>query len=98
MAKEQSKRQELIADIKTILGDGMVDVELDPKHYEQGIDLAVDKFRAKSDNSTEEAFIFLEIQADVNEYTLAEEVIEVKQLYRRSISGSNNAVDMDPFE
>ena len=98
MAKEQSKRQEIINDIKTILGDGMVDVELDPKHYEQGIDLAVDKFRAKSDNSTEEAYIFLEIQADVNEYTLAEEVIEVKQLYRRSISGSNNAVDMDPFE
>ena len=25
-------------------------------------------------------------------------MIEVKQLYRRSISGSNNAVDMDPFE
>ena len=44
MAKEQSKRQEIINDIKTILGDGMVDVELDPKHYEQGIDLAVDKF------------------------------------------------------
>ena len=71
MAKEQSKRQEIINDIKTILGDGMVDVELDPKHYEQGIDLAVDKFRAKSDNSTEEAYIFLEIQADVNEYTLS---------------------------
>ena len=98
MAKEQSKRQELITDIKTILGDGMVDVELDPKHYEQGIDLAVDKFRAKSSNSTEEAFIFIELQIDTNEYTLAEEVIEVQQLYRRSISGSNNAVDMDPFE
>jgi len=98
MAKEQSKRQELVEDLKTLLGDGMVDVELDPKHYEQGIDLAVDKFRAKSDNSTEEAFIFLEVQADKNEYTLAEEVIEVKQLYRRSISGSNNSVDMDPFE
>lgn len=98
MAKEQSKRQELITDIKTILGDGMVDVELDPKHYEQGIDLAVDKFRAKSDNSTEEAFIFLEIQTDVGDYTLSKEVIEVKQLFRRSISGSNNSVDADPFE
>lgn len=98
MAKEQSKRQELISDIKTILGDGMVDVELDPKHYEQGIDLAVDKFRAKSDNSTEEAFIFLEIQTDVGDYTLSKEVIEVKQLFRRSISGSNNSVDADPFE
>ena len=32
MAKQQTKRQELIEDIRTILGDGMVDVELDPKH------------------------------------------------------------------
>ena len=38
------------------------------KHLKRGIDLAVDKFRAKSDNSTEEAFIFLELQADINEY------------------------------
>ena len=37
MAKQQSKRQELIEDIRTILGDGMVDVELDPKHYEQAV-------------------------------------------------------------
>ena len=98
MANTQSNRAKITEEIRNILGEGMVDVELDPKHYEQGIDLAVDKFRAKSDNSTEEAFIFLELQADINEYTLSEEVIEVKQLYRRSISGSNNSVDMDPFE
>ena len=55
MVAQQSKRQQLIDEIRTILGDGMVDVELDPKHYEQSIDLAVDKFRQKSSNSTEEA-------------------------------------------
>jgi hypothetical protein len=76
----------------------MVDVELDPKHYEQGIDLAVDRYRQKSGNSTEEAYIFLELQADVNEYTLAKEVIEVKEIYRRSVAGSTGGVDMDPFE
>ncbi len=98
MAKEQSKRQGLIEDIKTILGDGMVDVELDPKHYEQGIDLAVDKFRQKSSNSTEEAYIFLEFQPDVNEYTLSSEVIEVRDIFRRSVAGSNSSIDLDPFE
>jgi hypothetical protein len=98
MAKQQSKRQELIEDIRTILGDGMVDVELDPKHYEQAIDLAVDKFRQKSSNSTEEAYIFLELQPDVNEYTLADEVIEVRDIFRRSVAGSNSSIDLDPFE
>lgn len=98
MAKQQSKRQELIDDIRTILGDGMVDVELDPKHYEQAIDLAVDRFRQRSSNSTEEAYIFLTLQADVNEYTLAEEVIEVREIFRRSVAGSTSGVDLDPFE
>ena len=98
MAKEQSKRQGLIEDLRTILGDGMVDVELDPKHYEQAIDLAVDKFRQKSSNSTEEAYIFLEFQPDVNEYTLAKEVIEVRDIFRRSVAGSSSGTDLDPFE
>ena len=92
MAKVKSKRQELITDIRNILGDGMVDVELDPKHYEQGIDLAVDRYRQKSGNSTEEAYIFLQLQQDVNEYTLAKEVIEVKEIYRRSVAGSLGTV------
>jgi hypothetical protein len=98
MAKQQSKRQELIDDIRTILGDGMVDVELDPKHYEQAIDLAVDRFRQRSSNSTEEAYIFLTLQPDVSEYTLAEEVIEVREIFRRSVAGSTSGVDLDPFE
>ena len=98
MAKVKSKRQELITDIRNILGDGMVDVELDPKHYEQGIDLAVDRYRQKSGNSTEEAYIFLQLQQDVNEYTLAKEVIEVKEIYRRSVAGSTGGIDLDPFE
>ena len=98
MAKEQTKRQELIEDIRNILGDGMVDVELDPKHYEQGIDLAVDKYRQKSSNSTEESYIFLKILKDTGEYTLPKEVIEVREIFRRSVAGSNNSIDLDPFE
>lgn len=98
MVAQQSKRQQLIDEIRTILGDGMVDVELDPKHYEQAIDLAVDKFRQRSSNSTEEAYIFLELQQDVQEYTLSSEVIEVREIFRRSVAGSNNSIDLDPFE
>lgn len=98
MVAQQSKRQQLIDEIRTILGDGMVDVELDPKHYEQAIDLAVDKFRQRSSNSTEEAYIFLELQPDVQEYTLSSEVIEVREIFRRSVAGSNNSIDLDPFE
>ena len=36
MAKVKSNRDKIIEDIRNLLGDGMVDVELDPKHYNQG--------------------------------------------------------------
>ena len=39
MAKSKSNRSKVIDEIRNILGDGMVDVELDPEHY----DLALKK-------------------------------------------------------
>ncbi|OUU18272.1 MAG: hypothetical protein CBC05_02970 [Crocinitomicaceae bacterium TMED45] len=98
MATQQTKRQELITELRTILGDGMVDVELDPKHFDTAIDLSVDRFRQRSSNSTEESYIYLKILQDTNEYTLPKEVIEVREIFRRSVAGSNNSIDLDPFE
>ena len=51
MAKEKSNRDKIIEDMRNLLGDGMVDVELDPKHYNQGLDMAFDRFRQRSSNA-----------------------------------------------
>lgn len=99
MAKDKSKRAKIIDDIRNILGDGMVDVELDPKHYEQGLDLAVDRFRQRSSNANEEATLFLRMLQDTNEYTLPNEVIEVRETFRRALgSDEQSGIDIDPFE
>ena len=99
MAKDKSKRAKIIDDIRNILGDGMVDVELDPKHYEQGLDLAVDRFRQRSSNANEEATLFLRMLKDTNEYTLPNEVIEVRETFRRALgSDEQSGIDIDPFE
>ena len=58
MAKEKSNRDKIIEDIRNLLGDGMVDVELDPKHYNQGLDMSFDRFRQRSSNANEEATLF----------------------------------------
>ena len=58
MAKQKSNRDKIIEDIRNLLGDGMVDVELDPKHYNQGLDMAFDRFRERSSNANEEATLF----------------------------------------
>jgi len=99
MAKDKSNRDKIIEDIRNLLGDGMVDVELDPKHYNQGLDMAFDRFRARSSNANEEATLFLRLEKDINEYTLPTEVIEVRETFRRALgSDQQSGIDVDPFE
>jgi len=99
MAKTKSNRSKVIDEIRNILGDGMVDVELDPKHYETALDLAVDRFRQRSSNANEEATLFLSLIEDINEYTLPNEVVEVRETFRRALGSDNQSgIDVDPFE
>ena len=101
MNENDLERQKVIDYVKDMLGDGMVDVELDPKHYNTAIDRALNKFRQRSSNSVEESFGFLTIQVDVNEYYLPKEVMNVRQLFRRSIGsrtgGGEGGTLFEPF-
>jgi len=81
------------------LGGGMVDVELDPEHYELAIKKALQKYRQRAENAVEESFVHLNLIEDVSEYTLPDEIIEVKDIYRRTTgvsSGTGN--DIEPFQ
>jgi hypothetical protein len=101
MSTIESTRQPVVDYIKAMLGDGMIDIELDPIHYTTAIDRAFAKYRQKSANSVEESFAFLTLEQDVNEYTLSQDVIEVRQLYRRSIGSRTGGGDtgslFEPF-
>ena len=101
MNDSESSRQQVVEYIKNMLGDGMIDIELDPKHYNTAIDRALAKFRQRSSNSAEESYAFLTMQQDVNEYILAPEVMEVRQLFRRTIGsrsgGGDGGTVFEPF-
>ena len=79
------ERNKVFDYVRDMLGDGMVEVELDPKHYETAIDRALARYRQRSVNSVEESYSFLELIQDQNEYRLPDEVIEVQSVFRRSI-------------
>ncbi len=79
------ERNKVFEYCRTMLGDGMVEVELDPKHYELALDRALTKFRQRSSNAVEESYMFLELIQDVNEYRLPDEVIEVQSIFRRAV-------------
>lgn len=101
MTENENERQKVVEYCKTMLGDGMVDVELDPVHYNTAIDRALNKFRQRSSNAVEESYGFLTILVDVNEYVLPKEVIQVRQLFRRSIGsrtgGGDGGTLFEPF-
>ena len=101
MANITTAKQEVFDYVRAMLGGGMIDVELDPEHYEIAIRASFDKFRQRSDNSVEESYMFLDLVLDQNEYILPDEVVEVRQMYRRSIGsrtgGGDGGTLFEPF-
>ena len=101
MAGIATKKQEVYDYVYNMLGGGMVDVELDPTHYETALTKALTRFRQRSDNSVEESYMFMPTVIDANEYTLPNEVIEVRRLFRRSIGsrtgGGDGGTLFEPF-
>lgn len=79
------ERNKVFEYVRTMLGDGMVEVELDPKHYEIALTRALTRYRQRSPNAVEESYSFLELIKDQNEYRLPDEIIEVQSVFRRAI-------------
>jgi hypothetical protein len=94
-----SAKQEIFDYIKFTLGEGMVDVELDPDHYEIAFKAVMQRYRQRSANAVEESYSFLELLEDTNEYTLPDEVINVRQVFKRNIgANSGTSSQYEPFE
>jgi len=87
--------------VKAFLGDGMVDVELDPKHYEIALEKSLAIYRQRSPNSVEESYCFLDLVQDQNEYFLPKEIVQVREVFRRSIGsrtgGGDGGTLFEPF-
>ena len=101
MTENENERQKVVEYVKAMLGSGMIDVELDPIHYNTAIDRALAKFRQRSSNAVEESFGFLTLELDQNEYTMPQEVTNIRQIFRRSIGsrtgGGQGGTLFEPF-
>ena len=84
---------------KAMLGNGMVDVELDPIHYDTALNRALATFRQRSDNAVEESYAFITLTESNNEYILPKEIQQVRQIFRRSVgSRTGNGTGGTVFE
>lgn len=99
MATLDELKAELFKSIYYNLGGDMVDVELDPNHYEYALKQSFEIYRQRSSNAVEESYLFLELIKDQNEYILPTEVQTVQQVYRRGTgSSAGSTTSFEPFE
>jgi hypothetical protein len=91
-------RSKIIRELELRLGGQMVDVELDPEHYELAIDKALEKYRQRSENAVEEDFHYFDVVEDQNVYQFPDDIVEVRDLYGRPSGTTSTGVDFEPFE
>ena len=92
-------KQNLIEYVKLQLADQIIDLELDPSHYEAAYQKTIGTYRQRANNAYEEAYIFMELIDDLSIYTLPQEVASVRQIFRRTFGNAQGpfASNFDPF-
>lgn len=97
LTTQQTPRQEIIDDVKILLGGSMIEVELESQDYDRAVKMALDRYRQRSSNAVEEAYMFLELETEQTEYYLPSEVFDVRQIFRRGLGGTTGGTYIDPF-
>jgi len=92
-------KEGLFNNLRYRLGDGMIDIELDPQHYEAAYNYAIKVYRQRAQAATEESYILMTIEKNVDTYTLPAEFINVRSIFRRTIGLETGpgASSFDPF-
>jgi hypothetical protein len=95
----QAEKQKVYDYVRAMLGDGMIDVELDPIHYEAALNKTLSRFRQRSPNAVEESYMFIELERDTNDYKLPDEIVEVRSVFRRSLGSRSvgTGTNFEPF-
>lgn len=96
----QEIKQKVYDYCRNMLGAGMVDIELDPWHYETALERSLNRFRQRSPNAVEESYMFLTLEKDKNDYILPQEVINVQSAFRRTLgsrTGGGTGTNFEPF-
>ncbi len=99
MSAQETPRHTLKKEVQLLLGDQMIEVELDDEHLNLAVKTAIEKIRQRTTGGVEESHVFFTLQPDQNIYTMPEEVVEVEKLFRRGVgANSTGGTNFDPFE
>lgn len=92
-------KEEMFEIIRLRLGGDIIDLEVDPQHYNAAYNYAISTYRQRAQNSTQESYILFTVEKNVDTYTLPSEIINVRCLYRRTVGLETgpSATSFDPF-
>jgi hypothetical protein len=91
-------KKQLIDYVQLQLASQIIDIELDPAHYEAAYQKTIGTYRQRAQNAYEESYSFMQLQDNVNEYVLPQEVTQVRQIFRRTIGiTGTGGYSFDPF-
>ena len=92
-------KESLINYVQLQLGGQIIDIELDPEHYEAAYQKTLGTYRQRAQNAYEESYSFLQMVKDDNIYLLPQEVVSVRQIFRRTFGDATGpfASNFDPF-
>ena len=98
-ANLQELKEALFNNVRLRLGGDIIDLELDPQHYEAAYDYAIKVYRQKAQNSTQESYTLMTIIKNVDTYTLPSEFINVRAIFRRTVGLETgpSSTSFDPF-
>jgi len=99
MADLTTLKQEVFTYVANRLGEGIVDLELDPAHYETAYERSLNTYRTRAQNAYEESYSLLSLVKNQNTYVLPAEVQSVRQVFRRTMGDSTGGqgTSFDPF-
>ena len=85
--------------VSLTLGSQIVDLELDPSHYEAAYTRTIGTYRQRANNAYEESYSFMKLVDNMNIYTLPQEVQSVRQVFRRTFGAgvTGQGSNFDPF-
>lgn len=92
-------KQALFNNVLNRLGQGIIDLEVDPEHLEAAYAYAIKVYRQRAQNANQESYILMTSVRNVNTYTLPEQVINVRALFRRTVGLETgpSSTSFDPF-
>lgn len=92
-------KQELFDSCLNRLGQNIIDLEVDPEHLETAYRYALRVYRQRAQNSTQESYTLFTVEKNQDSYTLPQEFVNVRCLYRRTIGLETGpgATSFDPF-